>query len=535
MAEVLTTKFDNTIQAPFTGRYCAVEYNGYAYIESGGSIYRFDATNKIFTLMVSASVYGSIYGNAYIVDDNMFIVRANADSIYINKYNITDNSYTAGFIVSNPGTSLMGNIDYGSHILYNNNIYFYRSYYNTRTGNSYTDLYNFDINTGAKSRNSTNKTKPNAGQIIDNLFFGVSTSTHNNGIVQSSTYGTVNYNGYTSIGAWKTIYGYSAYKKENDLYIIGGYSHDTAITKYNITTREFTDIDYTIPFSCIYKNCVQIGNTYYIFDSTGLLSFSYIDYDLTYKIASKTGEQEYTQLTGQSPITQVRFNYSGTGDVGYIFNTLSGTISGTYTPNIPTGYKLVGFGSAPNTKLALAGLNTDVSVSITENFTFYEIYQVYKPPATTFEMNLYQNTAENNRVDKTNYLTSVGSLFGALRAECSILKPSIIIEQEELPTFNYVYIGAFNRYYFVTGITSVAYRMWRIELSTDVLMTYKNGIALLTAIIARQENDYNDNLIDAEIPLEKQQVITVEEIPNTVLSNQLSGAAQSMVLTVIGR
>lgn len=534
MAEVLTTKFDNTIQAPFTGRYCAVEYNGYAYIATNtGSIYRFDPTNKIFTLMVTLTVKGDIYGNAYIVNDNMFIVRASSTTIYIDKYNITNNLYTAGFSNFMAGTG-HSYVNYGAHILYNNNIYFYRSWAQSSTMKSF--IYIFNINDGATSvYNPDNKNIPNAGQIIDNLFFGVSKSTYNNGIVQDSIYGTVNYDGYTSLGAWKQIYSYSAYKKENDLYIIGGYNHDTAITKYNITTREFTDIDYTIPFSCINKNCVQIGNTYYVFDSTGLLSFSYIDYDLTYKIANKTGEQEYTQLTGQSPITQVRFNYSGAGDVGYMFNTLSGTVSGTYTPNIPSGYKLVGFGSAPNTKLAIAGLNTDVSVLINENFTFYEIYQVYKPPATTFEMDLYQNIAENNRVDKTNHLTSVGSLFGALRAECSVIKPSIVIEQEQLPTFNYVYIGAFNRYYFVTGITSVAYRMWRIELSTDVLMTYKDGIALLTAIIARQENDYNDNLIDAEIPLEKQQTITVEEIPNTVLSNQLSNTAQSMVLTVIGR
>lgn len=534
MAEVLTTKFDNTIQAPFTGRYCAVEYNGYAYIVTNtGSVYRFDATNKIFTLMVTATVEGDIYGNAYIVDDNMFIVRATSTTIYINKYNITNNLYTTGFSSFMAGTN-HSFVNYGAHILYNNSIYVYRSWAQSSTMKSF--IYIFNINDGATSvYNPKDENIPNSGQIINNLFFGSSRSNRQYGIIQNLTFGTVNYNGYNSFGAWKTIYGYSTYKKDNDLYIIGGYSHETAITKHNITTREFTDIDYTIPFSCIYKNCVQIGNTYYIFDSTGLLSFSYIDYDLTYKIANKTGEQEYTQLTGQSPITQVRFNYSGTGDVGYVFNTLSGTILGTYTPNIPSGYKLVGFGSAPNTKLALAGLNTDVPISINENFTFYEIYQVYKPPATTFEMNLYQNIAENNRVDKTDYLTSVGSLFGALRAECSILKPSIIIEQEELPAFNYVYIGAFNRYYFVTGITSVAYRMWRIELTTDVLMTYKDGIALLTAIIARQENDYNDNLIDAEIPLEKQQVITVEEIPNTVLSNQLSATAQSMVLTVIGR
>ena len=207
----------------------------------------------------------------------------------------------------------------------------------------------------------------------------------------------------------------------------------------------------------------------------------------------------------------------------------------TWSHTVPEGKIFLGLGYAANDKRASIPTGTTTAVTWDSDITVYEIYGKYVPPATTFTITLYQNTTENNRVDKTNYLTSVGSINGTLRSECSIIKPSIIIAQESLPTFNYVYIPTFSRYYFVTGITSVNFGLWRIELSTDVLMTYKDGIESLTAIIARQENDYNDNLIDAEIPLEKQQVITVEEIPNTVLSNQLSATAQSMVLTVIGR
>lgn len=162
------------------------------------------------------------------------------------------------------------------------------------------------------------------------------------------------------------------------------------------------------------------------------------------------------------------------------------------------------------------------------------IYRVRVPDVTNFTINLYQNSAESNRVDKTNNLMPVGSISGTLRSECSIIRPSIIIERDTLPTFNYVYIDAFGRYYFVTGITSVSYRMWRIELNCDVLMTYKDGISAVTAIIARQENDYNDDLVDSEIPTEKEPTITIREITNSVLSNQLGNNTHSMVLTVIG-
>ena len=152
---------------------------------------------------------------------------------------------------------------------------------------------------------------------------------------------------------------------------------------------------------------------------------------------------------------------------------------------------------------------------------------------TSFDIILYQNSAEVNRVDKTNYLTSVGSLFGALRTECSIIRPSIIVEQETLPSFNYVYIGAFGRYYFVTGITSVAYKMWRIELNTDVLMTYKNKIVLLNGVIGRQEEDFNPLLIDNELPTQNNPIVEVIDIPSDVFNTTQKGQVHCYIMSTI--
>lgn len=151
-----------------------------------------------------------------------------------------------------------------------------------------------------------------------------------------------------------------------------------------------------------------------------------------------------------------------------------------------------------------------------------------------FTINLYKNSAETNRVDKTSYLTSAGALSGTLRSECSIIRPAIVIHQETLPDFNYVHMPAFNRYYFVTGITSVAYGLWRIDMNCDVLMSYKNAIRNLTAIIARQENDYNDYLVDTEIPTEKGSYVSYQDIPNSVLNTQGDANTHGFVLTVVG-
>lgn len=129
-------------------------------------------------------------------------------------------------------------------------------------------------------------------------------------------------------------------------------------------------------------------------------------------------------------------------------------------------------------------------------------------PSPTFSIILYQNKAEENRVNKTDYLTMVATLNGALRDACSIITPSIVIEMSSFPSFNYVAIPTFNRYYFVQNITSITKNLWRIDLRADVLMTYKTGINLLHAITARQEFDFNNLLTDNEMPIENGMTFT---------------------------
>lgn len=154
---------------------------------------------------------------------------------------------------------------------------------------------------------------------------------------------------------------------------------------------------------------------------------------------------------------------------------------------------------------------------------------------TSFDIALYQNIAENNRVDKTDYLTEVGTLSGAFRKECSLLSPSIEYQSEDVPTFNYVFIPAFNRYYFVTSLTTVNKNLWRMELKCDVLMTYKEQVLLLQGVIGRQENDYNLLLVDNEIPTQNNPIVEVIDIPSDVFNTQTTGTGvHNFLLTVVG-
>lgn len=131
---------------------------------------------------------------------------------------------------------------------------------------------------------------------------------------------------------------------------------------------------------------------------------------------------------------------------------------------------------------------------------------------TTFLITLYKNTAENNRIDKTEYLTKVIDLQGYFRQETNIINPSIIIEYAGDINFNYVYISTFNRYYFVNSITSVRTNLWRLEMSCDVLMTYKETILNYSCYVSRNENEYNEDIEDTYLPLEYEKVVEITNL-----------------------
>ncbi len=109
-------------------------------------------------------------------------------------------------------------------------------------------------------------------------------------------------------------------------------------------------------------------------------------------------------------------------------------------------------------------------------------------------INLYNNNSPPNYVNKS--ITEVTSLEGVLREPTSIIDPVIIIERNTPMRFNYVHIPIFNRYYFVTGISSEANNLVAVAMHVDVLMTYKAEIQQMSAIVKRQENLFNLYLDD---------------------------------------
>lgn len=126
------------------------------------------------------------------------------------------------------------------------------------------------------------------------------------------------------------------------------------------------------------------------------------------------------------------------------------------------------------------------------------------------QIQLFKSKAETHRVNKIEFLTPVLTIEGTLKEQCSITTPSINIQLNSFTDFNYAYIPEFKRYYYVTDIINILNDVWRIELSCDVLMSFKNEFLPLTALIERQENIYNPNIIDRNVITDNEPIIEIQ-------------------------
>ena len=130
---------------------------------------------------------------------------------------------------------------------------------------------------------------------------------------------------------------------------------------------------------------------------------------------------------------------------------------------------------------------------------------------------LYKNTSEQNRLDKTEYLTTIESLSGELRYDVNIINPilEIYVSTTIIKQVNYIYIEAFNRYYFVNNFdicngnktSHTTEVLIKYYLQVDVLMSWKDDIKKLSCYISRQENRYDTLYVDTKLPT-KSDVIT---------------------------
>ena len=337
------------------------------------------------------------------------------------------------------------------------------------------------------------------------------------------------------------LYSACCSKYNNSVFIFGGnndVSKVNTIYKFNCSDETITKLNLTLTQSLQDSTCATYNDDIYIFGGltstttvNTIYDFSFIleTYNIKYDISSNDGSKQYVELLDNSPITAITFNNaSGTNNVEYIIETLTDTLQGSFEIDEIQNKHLVGFSTIINATSIQIPLNQRVEISISVDTNFYAVYTTYRPLANTFKLELYNNTSEDNRVDKTNYLTKVGELAGVLREESSLVEMSLTLELEELPLFNYVYIEQLNRYYYVTDIVSVKYKLWEISLSVDVLMSYKNALLSCSAFVDRNENSYDNTIIDKKRVIQQGYDIEVSTVTNELLDNT---STNNIVLT----
>lgn len=266
------------------------------------------------------------------------------------------------------------------------------------------------------------------------------------------------------------------------------------------------------------------------FDSLLLLQA----YEYTYSVFATAGSLLASEKDVPA-VKHLKFSVSETKMASLIVtgvNDENYTLTWTIT-SPPEGMKFLGLSFVKTSRRPSIPIGYDQDITIDGNLELYEVFGRDYTPTKTFEMNIYKNSAESNRVDKTNQLVFVDTLNGVLRESSSIVEPVFNISESDVPQFNYVYIPAFNRYYFVVELTSMNYNLWRLSLKCDVLMTYKDGIKALNAFVERNEIQFDENIVDKLRPIEEGYDVQSTEIPNNLFGN-LSIADKYIVVTGAG-
>ena len=116
------------------------------------------------------------------------------------------------------------------------------------------------------------------------------------------------------------------------------------------------------------------------------------------------------------------------------------------------------------------------------------------------ELKLYAVNDGDNVINKTMTLKTTMEIN--LKRDVDIINPRLILIPN-LPTgftgINYAEIPLLNRFYYVDSITNISATLWQLDLSCDVLETYKEDILASKARLYRnlKAGDYFNTALES--------------------------------------
>lgn len=142
------------------------------------------------------------------------------------------------------------------------------------------------------------------------------------------------------------------------------------------------------------------------------------------------------------------------------------------------------------------------------------------------KITLYSTNSSNNSINKI--LSNETDVEIKLKDNTIISKPDILLYLEtDIYKYNYCYIPAFKRYYFIDNISIQRQNLFLLSLKVDVLESYKNDILKAKAYITQSTSNnpyYNDDydvLITKECDIYKSD--KTNEITNTLILVTIGG------------
>lgn len=145
-----------------------------------------------------------------------------------------------------------------------------------------------------------------------------------------------------------------------------------------------------------------------------------------------------------------------------------------------------------------------------------------------FTVTLYSHSKRDN---STKLPTGSGTSYDCIMKHgCGILNPSISLDlglNTDPSNFNYAYIPAFGRYYFIEE-WYFEERLWTAQLKVDVLATYKTQIGDSNLYVLRSSAENNGRVTDLLYPS-----LTGCDYDSTTHSNPWTSA--TFVIGVVGR
>lgn len=119
------------------------------------------------------------------------------------------------------------------------------------------------------------------------------------------------------------------------------------------------------------------------------------------------------------------------------------------------------------------------------------------PAILIMQIEFYKNMSAKTYVDKN--LQFIRRVQGQAKEPFNYTNPIFMVQGRPNVIENYAYIPGTNRYYYVNNVTVLSGDKYQIELSVDVLMTYRDTIKNGYGFVTRAQSDLGLKLTNAGV------------------------------------